>query len=125
MNHRVLLAGCDAATTDTCQSCLVGNGYHVDIANDGLDCWSKLTSEPPAAVVLGGNLKWGGADGVISRLREEWGDSTVPVILIPDQDTPEDAYDAAADPIVARLSIPVRASALMECLGQIERRSPI
>ncbi|MEZ6097814.1 MAG: response regulator [Pirellulaceae bacterium] len=123
MNHRVLLAGCDAATRETCQSCLEVNGYEVTLASDGVDCWTKLSDRMPVAAVLGGDLRWGGADGVISRLREEGGEKTVPVIFIGHEDDLEAMRDALAEPIVACLPTPVRASTLLECLKRVERRA--
>src|SRR5438067_11067086 len=71
MKQTLLIADGDAELCDLYEMFLTECGYEVEAASDGLDCLRKLRQVIPAVLVLDLELRWGGGDGVLARLREE------------------------------------------------------
>src|SRR5262245_20022218 len=69
---RMLIAESDAALAAWYGACIRREGYDVHFAVDGLDCWTRLHELRPTALLLQWELPWGGGDGVVARLREDW-----------------------------------------------------
>lgn len=56
------------------------------MAHDGVGCCIRLAEKIPDVIVLEQGLLWGGAEGVLARIREDRQASTVPVVVIADED---------------------------------------
>lgn len=64
-------------------------GYQVETAADGLECWSKLRACSPDALVLDGDILWGGGDGVLACLREDADGAAAPPVFVTGDDAPD------------------------------------
>ena len=82
MKQRLLVADADFATAALCSTYFSDVGYYVDTAGDGLDCLTKLRRTTPDLLVLDQNLLWGGSQGLLACLREEYQEPTIPVVLL-------------------------------------------
>jgi len=58
---------------------LTGRGFDVEVASNGLECLALLREVRPDVVVLNWELPWGGGDGVLTVLQEEF--RLLPVVL--------------------------------------------
>jgi CheY-like chemotaxis protein len=81
MKPTLVIAESDAELRGAYWRFLTGRGYHVETADDGLDCLEKLRRLAPVVLVLDRELRWGGVDGVLACLREESAGSGVSVVL--------------------------------------------
>ena len=104
---------------DVYQRLLSSCGYQVETASGGLECLGKLTDVVPDVLVLDAELNWGGADGVLTRLREEESPIlAVPVVLITSEVQPNDTIaHLIAPPVVYRLQKPFRLSTFLEAVS--------
>ena len=78
MSIRVLVAEREAVHAEVYSRFLLGLGYQVETASDGLECVRKLQTARPRLLVLAWELLWGGADGVLDWIREMTGCLTYP-----------------------------------------------
>lgn len=120
MNMRVLVADRDPTALDAYRLFLEGCGYEVETAGNGMECFEKLVERPPDALVLEQDLLWGGADGVVARMQDEWNVPLVPVVLIVDEGSRHEVFEPSDGPVVATLQKPFRMSALLHCLMPAE-----
>src|ERR1700749_859337 len=77
----LLIADGDAELCDLYRQFLNKSGYEVIISSGGLDCLRKLRMVTPTAMVLDLGLPWGGGDGVLAWLRNEYPADEFPVIV--------------------------------------------
>jgi DNA-binding NtrC family response regulator len=120
MKTRVLIAERDASLRDAYRLFLEGCGYEMDEACNGLECMEKLIDSPPAFLVLECGLHWGGADGVIARMREDWDVPSLPVVLIAGDGSCEELSELVADPVIDCWRKPFPMNALLRCLQSTE-----
>jgi len=123
MSIRVLVAEREAVHAEVYSRFLLGLGYQVETASDGLECVRKLQTARPRLLVLAWELLWGGADGVLDWIRENDGMLDLPVILTVDDEAPDDLTELVNPPVVACLKKPFRLSALSGHLSSAERRN--
>jgi DNA-binding response OmpR family regulator len=114
MKPNLLIADGDAELRAVYQRFLSERGYQVATASDGLDCLEKLRRLSPAVLVLDLELRWGGGDGVLARLREESATSRVPVVLTATAGNPLDVAKVIKPPVVKFLPKPFALTALLE-----------
>lgn len=81
---RIVAADADLAFLEILQSYLWNQGHETEIAVDGLECILTLREFLPHVVVLGTDLLWGGADGVLEEMGRHPLLHRVPVIAIGD-----------------------------------------
>jgi CheY-like chemotaxis protein len=112
VNSRVLVAESDRALARYYGHCLRREGYDVHFACDGLDCWKRLHELRPAVLLLEWELPWGGGDGVLARLREDWSGAEVFVALTTRVDLATDGPLNIPFPVQICLRKPVRLAAL-------------
>lgn len=93
MQQQLLIADADDGLSDLYLKYFGAQGYSVRVVSGGVECVTALRETPPDVLVLDTELKWGGADGVLSIMNEEDGFSTIPVVLLNDTDgkTADDA----------------------------------
>jgi len=77
----LLIADGDAELCALYRQFLTKRGYKVETSSDALDCMRKVRQLTPAAIVLDLELRWGGSDGILAWLREEYPAHGIPVIL--------------------------------------------
>ena len=81
-------------------------------AADGVGCAARLREFAPDVVILDTDLLWGGADGVLARLRVG-GDPCTPVVLLTGRSAAPPRYGSpAAAPVVSVIEEPVEMGAL-------------
>ena len=86
MQQQLLIADSDGYLSDLYLKYFGAHGYCVRVVSGGVECLTALRETPPDVLVLDTELRWGGADGVLSVMDEENGLSTVPVVLLNDKD---------------------------------------
>ena len=89
MRTDVLIAGADAKLCGTYERMFAASGLLVETASNGVDCWSKLRVSHPDALILDVNLLWGGSDGVLACLREDFDEAVIPEVFVTGDDPPE------------------------------------
>jgi DNA-binding response OmpR family regulator len=124
MKTRVLVADRDVGVRDVYRLFLEGCGFEVDTASDALQCCAVLIERTPDAVVLEHGLLWGGADGVVARMREDWDVPSVPVVLIIHDVACDEVSNLVEDPVVACLRKPFRMNVLLRHLTGAEQGIP-
>jgi len=120
MKSRILIADRDRDVCDSYRLFLEGCGYEVDVARNGLECFESLIAKPPATLVLELGLLWGGADGVVCRMREDWDAPSVPVVLIAGEGLADGLAELVVEPVIDCLRKPFYMSDLLRCLVATE-----
>jgi len=98
MRLSLLVAHAEANAADYSPLFHAENRFDVQTTNSGVECLNQLRRRRPDVVVLDHNLLWGGADGVLARMREESRWAQVAVVFI---------HDGPADEIASLLEAPV------------------
>jgi DNA-binding response OmpR family regulator len=114
MSPSLLLADADEYLSGLYREYLERHGYHVEAARGGLECLDKLRASPPGVLVLSLDLLWGGADGVLARMRENSDLPRVPVILLVGAGRPDGSPPHLSPPVVRLLRKPFRLGDLLE-----------
>lgn len=113
---RILIADSDASLAQLYGMCLRRGGYEVYFASNALECWAQLHEVRPAALLLEWELPWGGGDGVVSRLREDWLGQGIFVVLTTTTDLSMDYFASSRLPVNTCLRKPFRLSVLKAAL---------
>jgi DNA-binding response OmpR family regulator len=79
MNTQLLLCESNESSRAGLQDCLTDYGFDVEVASNGLECLKLLHELRPDVVVLDWEIPWGGGEGVLSVLQDEFG--SLPVVL--------------------------------------------
>jgi DNA-binding response OmpR family regulator len=109
----LLIADGDAELCDLYRQFLKKRGYEVITSSGGLDCLRKLRMVTPTALVLDLGLPWGGGDGVLAWLRNEYPAHEIPVILTVRAGNPPAFASFVEPPVVDYLSKPFGPTALL------------
>ena len=118
---RVLIAESDPALAEVYALYLRREGCDVHLVADDVDCWARLHELPPAMLVLDWELPWGGADGVLARLRDDWLRRDVFVVLTTTMDLSVDRLPVAKLPVSVCLRKPFRLAALKAAWQEARR----
>jgi DNA-binding NtrC family response regulator len=110
----LLIADGDAELCDLYRQFLTKRGYEVETSSDGLNCLRKLRQVTPAAIVLDLELRWGGGDGILAWLREEYPAHGIPVILTATVGYPQAFASFNEPPVVDYLPKPFGLTTLLE-----------
>ncbi|MCL4205210.1 MAG: response regulator [Pirellulaceae bacterium] len=89
LQKTVLVAESDVEWREICQRRLVASGFTVITAIDGLTCLMKLKTHWPDVLVMDLDMLWGGADGVLSWVREQPARRSEPVLVVTGRSVPE------------------------------------
>ena len=121
MSVEILIALADEALAEKYTRYFRNCGFQVAQAWSGLDCWESLRRLQPAALILDAPLLWGGSDGVLARLREEFTETPIPVVLLEagldEPEIPSTRLEVEeAFPVVARFPSTYRMSAGLNAL---------
>ena len=120
---RLLIADSDPTLADVYRSFFSRAGYDVEVAADGVDCLERTRQFLPDALVLEYELPWGGGDGVLANLREEYPAKPMGVVLITRDSSVRDVFDEWAPPVVDCLVKPFRLRELLEIAQSITQDS--
>jgi DNA-binding NtrC family response regulator len=82
MKPRLLAADPDPILLQIYRAFFPTFGFEAATARDGLECVALLHEFAPDVLVLSLDLCWGGADGVLSIIREETQIRPIPVVLV-------------------------------------------
>jgi CheY-like chemotaxis protein len=114
----LLIAEGDAELCDIYQKILKGCGYEVTTASDGLGCLEKLCQDMPKVLVLDLELSWGGGDGILARLREQYTYPDVSVVLTTGSGLYGDNTTDHNPPVVKLLPKPFMLTDLLESVNE-------
>ena len=119
MRADVLIAEADAKLCVTYERMFAESGLLVETARDGLDCWAKLRTRCPDALLVDMDLLWGGSDGVLARLREDSATTDAPEIFVTGDDSPEILSRRAGIDIARCFQKPVEIKMVLNSLRDI------
>lgn len=111
---RVLVAESDTRLLDYYGRILEFCGYEVATASDALQCLALLRGRDPDALVLDRELLWGGGDGVVARMREDFAFPQVPVLLLVAEGRPDGLSGLECPPVAACIPKPLRSHVLLQ-----------
>ena len=116
---KLLVADSDCKLHDLYHNFFSRNGYEVETVSNGLDCIERIRLGSPDVLCLDTELCWGGSDGVIALMQEDALYSSIPVILI-DQDQSEKDYSSQSKrSLLYQIQKPFRLSRLLSVLHTI------
>ena len=124
MGNRVLVADSDPTLADIYQSFFSSEGYEVETTADGLECLKRTRQRVPDVLVLEYELPWGGGEGVLANLREEYPFMLIGVVLLTCDYSVEDLSDELEPPVVGCLRKPFRLRELLEIGRSITQEQP-
>lgn len=96
---RVLIADPEEHLLALYREGLAQLGFEVVTAVDALQCLEALRQAPPDILVLDPNLPWGGGDGVLEVMHEDFGMAGVPVMILTFGCDPAILYNIGVYPI--------------------------
>jgi DNA-binding NtrC family response regulator len=117
MHNRLLIADGDLELSNIYRHFFTYHGYEVDTANGGVECLVKLRSRPITHLILDLEIPWGGGEGVLAFLRDEFPARSLPVVLMTSHPLlKEVGMEHVEHPVVGCLQKPCRLSDLLECI---------
>ena len=108
MKLRLLATDPDPVLLQIYRSYFSSFGFEVATAQEGLECMALLRNFAPDALVLSLELTWGGADGVLSIVRDEEQMRPIPVVLTVGDSSHAKAVKYLVPPVVKLLEKPFR-----------------
>ncbi len=79
---RVLITDADENLLDRYREQLGLHGCDVVVATNGVECLQRLREEVPDVLVLEPSIPWGGGDGVLAMMHEQFDVPLVPVLVL-------------------------------------------
>jgi DNA-binding response OmpR family regulator len=89
MQKMVLVAEGNTQWRGIFQRHLVASGFTVTTAIDGLTCLAGLETHWPDVLVVDLDMLWGGAEGILSWVREQPGRRPLPIFIVTGKVAPE------------------------------------
>jgi len=120
MNNRLLIADGDAELSDVYRRFFTHHGYEVDTANGGVECLVKLRSRPVSHLILDLEIPWGGSEGVLAFLSEEFPAHSLPLIVLTSQPLTKAGPERVQLPVVGCFQKPCRLNELLDCIQSAE-----
>lgn len=121
---RLLIADSDSTLTDIYESFFSGKGCEIEISEDGLQCLDATRRRVFDVLVLEHELPWGGGDGVLASLRDEFPFVPIGVVLITGDYSQEEFAHELTPPVTGCLLKPFRLRELSEMTRSITEDSP-
>jgi CheY-like chemotaxis protein len=119
----LLLADSNIAVLRLHSKFFTDQGYEVQTVFDVPACLQHLHQQCPDVLILDRNLLWGGAEGVLERMKEAANLPAVPVVITSTSAYRDDEFASA--PVVARLVKPFRLAALAEAVAGAAARPKV
>ena len=121
MEPTILVADEDPELAETFQCYLVRCGYRVLTASGGVECLSIIRNESPTVIVASVDMPWGGADGLVDYLREEYRQRFSPSVILTGSTPDENVSQLLKEPCVFYyLRKPFLVCRLLDCIHAIE-----
>jgi carbon storage regulator len=121
---RVLVADPDPCLANSYRRFLAGRGFRSGVANNALDCVNRLRTEVPDVLVLDPDLLWGGGEGVLALIREDYTVPLVPTLIHTWNKGPATFYDGVF-PVVQQTAKPLGLTQMEEEIrAMMERFGP-
>jgi DNA-binding response OmpR family regulator len=108
MKPRLLATDPDPILLGIWRAYFLNFGFDVVTAVDGMHCAALFRDVVPDVMILSFELWWGGADGVLSIVREDDKTRPVPVVLTTDRSNASQAIRLLAPPVVKLIEKPIR-----------------
>jgi len=116
MTNRLLIADADAEMSDLYRRFFSHHGYEVESAAGGLECLAKLHSRPNIYVILDLEIPWGGGDGVLACLREEFPERSHPIVVLTSRPFLQAGPEQVQPPVVRCFQKPCHLNELLDCI---------
>jgi DNA-binding response OmpR family regulator len=118
MKPRLLVAEGDRSVAEDHCRYFSARGFRVEVVGDGLHCWETLQRYVPQVLILSGDLRWGGGDGVLAAMRQDERLAAMPVLLVLEDGVVDDgdAAEGCRRPVVGCFRKPVDTSDLFKVL---------
>jgi len=107
MTHRLLAADPDPSLMELYRIWFSRFGFDIATAASALDCMERIRRFAPHVLILSLELQWGGSDGVLSMIREDYGTPPIPVVLTCDKRNRSRAIRQLAPPVIKLLEKPI------------------
>src|SRR5262249_3160286 len=95
MTRTLLVAEPDEMLTDLYTRYFAVHGYTVESVSGGVECVVRLRQSAPDVLLLNMELPWGGGDGVLAQIREEFEHASAPTVIVT-----SDESEPAQPPVV-------------------------
>jgi DNA-binding response OmpR family regulator len=118
--NRLLIADGDPELSDIYRRFFSRNGYDVDTAGGGVECLVKLRSRTINHLILDIDLPWGGGEGVLAFLREEFPAQALPNVVLTSRPLDDAGPERVKLPVVGFFQKPCRLTTLLACIRSTE-----
>jgi two-component system response regulator MprA len=115
MRHRLLIADGDRELSEVYRRFFSYQGYEVETADGGVECLAKLRTRPDTYVILDLEIPWGGGEGVLACLREEFDSHSHPIVVVSSRPCFDKGPERSQRQVVGYFEKPFRLSALLDC----------
>jgi DNA-binding response OmpR family regulator len=112
MTARLLIADSDPSLCEIYAYYLSVHDFEVQTASDGIECLERARAFQPDALLLEWELLWGGGDGVLARLQEEFFGGSPRVVVTSDQPADE-IFPYFPAPVVECVRKPFRLASIL------------
>lgn len=120
---RILLAVPDEDRRHDYAGGLARHGFRVAEAASGVECLEVMRQQPPDIVVLEEGLLWGGAEGVLTVMRQDSGWAEIPVVFLIARNRCNQLPSYSAASFVTCVAAPATSSLLVSTIQNLVHRT--
>ncbi len=124
MRSRLLIAHSDEAFLDLCRSVFQEAGFEVDVVANASECLALLPEFAPDILMLQRELRCGGSDRIVSKLRHGPFWRVPAVLLLLSAEHSIGMGDLSALPVVDCIRLPAGLNSLRRAVRNIQHRQP-
>ena len=125
MRSRLLVAHSDEAFLDICQSFFWDEGFEVDVVADASECLAILPEFDPDILMLQRELRCGGSDRIVSKLRHNPLWRAPAVLLLLSAENSIGVGDLSMLPVFGCLRLPAGLNSLRSAVRNIQNCQPL
>jgi CheY-like chemotaxis protein len=122
---RLLIADSDPTMTELYDSYFSNKGCHVTTVRNGLQCIDAIREQMPDVLVLEHKLPWGGDDGVLECLQQDYPFARPDVVLLTPDTHPESAPNSKLPGVGAYLRKPFLMRDLSKLIQRVTHTQPV
>jgi DNA-binding response OmpR family regulator len=111
---RVLVADTDRNLQAIFRKLFAEYSYDVEISDTGIECLQKLRESPPELLVIDLHIPWGGGDGVLAAMRDDFHLRKVPVVLAAREDSVARLVGLASSSVVKMVVKPFSRTSILD-----------
>ena len=116
MKPSLLIAEADADLRHAYNQICSARGFEVRTTADGVGCLNKLAEATPHVLIVDLDIPWGGGDGVLACLRDDFADSRFPVVIVTGFDSLQILTQRSGILAQNCFPKPLRPSAVLNCV---------